>query len=101
MKTAQSLDEKYKRKIINLIIALEPRAKIYLFGSQASGTQIQGSDIDIAIDTGKPMRRADVGEILDILNETNIPYKFDVVDLHAVPEKMQETIKKEGILWKS
>ena len=94
-----SIDERYKQKIINLIVALYPKIKIYLFGSQATGTQIHGSDIDIALDAGAPMKRSVVGEIREILNATDIPYKIDVVDFHLVPEKMQQMILKEGILW--
>ena len=96
-----SITEKQKQTIINLIVALQPHVKIYLFGSQATGTQVRGSDVDIALDAGYPMKSADVGEIRDVLNETNMPYKFDVVDFHLVSEDMKAMILKEGILWKS
>jgi uncharacterized protein len=96
-----SIEEQYKQKIINLIVALHPQIKIYLFGSQATGTQVHGSDIDIALDAGKQMKRSAVGEIREVLNATDIPYKIDVVDLHLISEKMREMILKEGILWKS
>lgn len=95
------INEKHKQIIINLISALQPQVKIYLFGSQATGTATRGSDVDIALDAGSEMERVDVGEVRDVLNATNMLYKFDVVDLHFVPEKMQEMILKEGILWKS
>jgi predicted nucleotidyltransferase len=96
-----NINEQYKQKIINLIVALHPHVKIYLFGSQATGTQVHGSDIDIALDAGKRMDRAAVGEVREVLNATDIPYKIDVVDFHFVPEKMQSMILAEGILWKS
>ncbi len=96
-----SIQEEDKNKIIRLISALQPDVKIYLFGSQATGKSSRGSDVDIALDAGKKMNRVDVGEIRDVLNETNILYKFDVVDFHGVPENMQKMILSEGILWKS
>ena len=96
-----SIREEDKNKIIRLISALQPDVKIYLFGSQATGTSSRGSDVDIALDAGKRMDRVDVGEIRDVLNETNILYKFDVVDFRGVPENMQKMILSEGILWKS
>lgn len=96
-----SINENYKQKIISLITALHPQVKIYLFGSQATGTQVHGSDIDIALDNGKPMKRSVVGEVREILNATNIPYKIDIVDFNTVSEKMQNLILKEGVLWKS
>ncbi len=96
-----SIDEQSKQKIINLIIALQPQAKIYLFGSQATGHNIHGSDIDIALITPTPLKRAAIGEIREVLNATDIPSKFDIVDFNAVSEKMQSMILKEGILWKN
>jgi len=96
-----SISEEDKNKIIRLITALQPDVKIYLFGSQATGTATRGSDVDIALDAGKKMVRVAVGEVRDVLNETNIPYKFDIVDFHGVSENMQKMILKYGILWKS
>ena len=100
------IDKSYQQKIRDLIVALHPHVKIYLFGSQATGSQatgaqVHGSDIDIALDAGKPMNRAEVGEVREVLNATDIPYKIDVVDFHSVPEAMQKMILKEGIVWKS
>jgi len=96
-----NIDENHKQKIISLVGALHPQVKIYLFGSQATGAQIHGSDIDIALDAEKPMKRSAVGEVREILNATDIPYKIDVVDFHSVPKSMQLMILKEGILWKN
>lgn len=95
-----SIREEYKHKVINLITALQPQVKIYLFGSQATGKNTHGSDIDIALDKTTRMTSAEVGEVRDVLNATNIPHKFDVVDFHGVSNDMKEMILQEGILWK-
>lgn len=96
-----TLQEEYQTKIITLISALLPKVKIYLFGSRAREKNHETSDIDIALDAGEKMTLVDVGEVREILNATNIPYKIDVVDFHRVYPAMQEMILKEGILWKS
>ena len=95
------LEIAYKKKIIAVLSAPFPGAKIYLFGSRARGNHGERSDIDIAIDSGKELPQVDIGEARDMLAESNIPYKIDVVDLHGVPKDMREDILKEGILWKS
>jgi predicted nucleotidyltransferase len=95
-----SVEEKYKQKIIALISALIPQAKIYLFGSRARKTHGSRSDIDIALDAGSPLNRVDVGEVREVLNATNIPYKIDVVDLYFVSKDMQEMIESEKVIWK-
>jgi len=95
------LEPEYKEKIIGILTVLFPKAKIYLFGSRAREDHGPRSDIDIAIDEGKPIMPARMGEASDMLAESNIIYKIDVVDLHTVSDKMREFILKEGILWKS
>ncbi len=90
-----------KDKIVRLILALVPDAKIYLFGSQATGKARPSSDIDIAIDTGKPLPNVVIDEIKSVLEGSNILYKIDVLDFNKVENDMKESILKERIIWKS
>jgi len=94
------LDPKYKLKIIAVLSALFPDATIYLFGSRARGTHYARSDIDVALDTGAKLPRVDVGEARDMLAESNIPYRIDVVDVRSVSEDMRKAILSEGIIWR-
>jgi predicted nucleotidyltransferase len=94
------LDTKAREKIISLISALLPRAKIYLFGSRARGTYSKWSDIDIALDADVPLPITAVDEIKSVFEATNMPYKIEVVDFHRVSPSMREAIRREGILWK-
>ena len=96
-----NLKPEYQKKIIAILSALFPNTKIYLFGSRARGTNQEFSDIDIALDAGTKLRRADVGEARDMLSESNIPYKIDIVDFQDISEEMRKFILQEGILWKS
>jgi uncharacterized protein len=95
------IDNIIKQKIIRVVHALLPEVKIiYLYGSRARGTYRTGSDIDIALDAGHSISRFQVSELRDMLNASNIIYKIDVVDIHAVPEEMRSVILTEGILWR-
>lgn len=98
--TMTGIDNEIKQKIIRIIEALIPQAKIYLYGSRARGTYRENSDIDLALDVGNKIPRLDVGEVRDLLNASNIIHKIDVVDLHAVPHEMHSIILKEGVVWK-
>ncbi len=93
------LDKETWRKIFGVVLALAPNATVYLFGSRAKGSYHDRSDIDIAVDIGEKMKIASVGEIRDMLNASNIPYKFDVVDLYGIDERLRSIILKEGIKW--
>lgn len=90
------------KKLIADVIR-EKGISVYLFGSRAKGKASYNSDIDIGIireDGGE------VGKLITLLKEkienSNIPYKVDVVDLSQVPEEFREKALKEGkLLWRS
>lgn len=71
--------------------------EIYLFGSRARGENSEFSDIDIAI-----LSRQDISDKLVvlryILEESNLPFKVDIVDLNKA-RYLKEVIKKEGVRW--
>lgn len=93
------LSDEEKQKIIRMIHAIVPDAKIILFGSYAQGRATHGSDLDLALDVGKPIPRRDVMEVQDILAASNIYHIVDIVDYHGVSESLREEIQKEGIAW--
>jgi predicted nucleotidyltransferase len=96
-----TIDKAIQEKIVDIISALIPNAKIYLFGSRARGTHSKWSDIDLALDTGKPLTNTNIDEVKSVLAATNIPYKVDVLDFQTVSTEMQVSIKRDGILWKN
>jgi predicted nucleotidyltransferase len=90
-----------KDKILKLIEILFPDSKVYLFGSRARGDYSERSDIDIAIDAGRPMTLTEKGQIITMIDALNIPQKTDIVDFNRAPQALKDNILKEGILWKS
>lgn len=101
MKKQTGISSNEKKIIMGVINLLLPGAKIYLFGSRAVGAQRPGSDIDIAIDLGKPADRYLVGEARNMIYASSVPYKTDIVDMQSVSEEMLDSIKKQAVLWKS
>lgn len=77
-----------------------PKAKVYLFGSRATGEARKGSDIDIAIVEDKKIEIGRLTKARMKIDDLNIPMKVDLVDIKMMPAAMQEDILKEGILWK-
>jgi predicted nucleotidyltransferase len=76
------------------------RAKVYLFGSQATGQARRHSDIDVAILPLEPLPIVTFSDIREALEESNIIYEVDVVDLSEVDEKFRQRVLKEGVAWK-
>lgn len=94
-----ALKEVYKDILVNIIGKYLPGCKIYLFGSRATDTEGIGSDIDIALDDGKPVPYKTILKILVALDGTKIPMKIDLVDLQVADEAIKEAVLKEGIKW--
>lgn len=86
-------------KIVKIVEIFFPSAKIYLFGSRSRGDSTERSDIDIAIDIGRPMTLTEKGQIMSMIDALNIPQKTDIVDFNRAPEDLKNNILKEGILW--
>ncbi len=70
---------------------------LFLFGSRARSDNTSFSDIDIAI-----YKKKDVGlkisVLRELLEESNLPYKVDIVVLND-NSKYTEIVKKEGVRW--
>lgn len=78
-----------------------PKCKIYLFGSRARKTHSLGSDIDLAIDAGKEVCRFTIAKINNEIEESNIPFFVDIVDMHSTSTEMIEQILKYEVLWRN
>jgi len=91
----------HKANIIKLITAFYPNAKIYLFGSYAQSKARQGSDIDIAIDTGKRLTLHEWQFLWNLLDALPTVQKIDLVDMYRIPNDMRDEILTKGIIWKS
>ncbi len=75
--------------------------KIVLFGSRARGDYAKTSDIDIGILPKGEMNRKELILLREKVENSNIPYKVDVVNLSQTSKEFTEKALKEGILWKS
>ena len=89
MKTIEDL-KKY-------LIKTFPNDNIYLFGSRAREDNSIYSDIDIAIESKKSLSKK-LSLIRYELEESQIPYKIDLIELSKAPY-LKNIIKKEGIKW--
>jgi len=96
----KELDENTKKKIIAIISALMPDAKIYLFGSRARGTNSNYSDIDLALDTGYKISNVDLDELKTIFKVSYIMYEVDLLDMNNIDDLIKNQILKDRILWK-
>jgi type I restriction enzyme, S subunit len=73
-------------------------AKVYVFGSRALWTTKDGSDLDLAIDAGRTLTREESLDLADAFEESDLPYKVDVVDLHDVSESFKAIVDRDKVV---
>lgn len=94
----EAILEEVKRIVLSYLQDID--ATVYLFGSWARGQERATSDIDVAVAYSVPLPRGTLSRIRMALEESNIPYRVEVVDLTHSDEGFRQKVKQEGIVWK-
>lgn len=100
-----SLSPIYQKSIQNLKSLVfetlkEENVIVILFGSRARGDFNRVSDIDIGVLPGENFDRRKLVFLKERIENLNIPYTVDVVDLSRVSEIFKEKALREGVIWK-
>ena len=70
-------------------------AKVWVFGSRATWKTKRSSDLDLAIDAGRALTRNENSALADAFDESDLPYKVDVVDMHNVTNTFKAIIERQ------
>lgn len=73
-------------------------SKIFLFGSRAVKEQSKSSDIDIGVMSGKLDRKMII-KIKEIIDESFVPFKVDIVDFSKVDENFKKEALRKIVQW--
>jgi predicted nucleotidyltransferase len=95
--------QKSIRDLKSLVIELfkEENVIVILFGSRSRGDYSRVSDIDIGILPKKNLDKKKLVLLKEKIDDLNIPYTVDVVDLSKVSEAFREKALRDGIIWKN
>ncbi len=74
-------------------------AKVYLFGSHATGKARMHSDIDVAILPRRRLNPVIITEIRQKLEESDILRTVEIVDLSKTDPAFRRRVLQEGIPW--
>ena len=89
------LSEKELEQIRAVLRSVPAIEKSVLFGSRAMGLARGNSDVDIML-YGDTLSMGDVAHVRALLEETTLPYQFDLVLYDAENEKLQEHVRRYG-----
>lgn len=93
------LDKATKANIKSVVFSfLDPKeCRVFVFGSQVSGQARKFSDIDVGIKSPKTIPLWKLSAMEEAFEESDLPYKIDVVDFNLVSEKFKQVAEKNLI----
>src|ERR1700757_632405 len=92
------LPRDHERLVLNVLRAhLPPNTKAWVFGSRATGRARRYSDLDLAIDAGRPLTLDEFARLAEALSDSDLPYRVDLVDWRNVDERWRRTIAAQRV----
>ena len=67
----------------------------WVFGSRATGRARPYSDLDLLIDAGRPLSLDEAAILAEAFSDSDLPYRVDIVDWHAISEHFRQLIAAE------
>ena len=74
-----------------------PGIKVKAFGSRANNTAKPYSDLDLAVMTETPLTLYQGAMLTEAFEESNLPFKVDVVDWASISSNFKEIIRSSLI----
>ena len=93
-----SLLPKHRRLVRDILAEhLPPEVRVWVFGSRATGRAWRYSDLDLAIDAGRRLTLDETARLAEAFSDSDLPYKVDVLDWHAIDARFRQIIAKERV----
>jgi len=92
------LEPRHLATVKNILGAHVVQARVWAFGSRATGHAQRFSDLDLAIEADAELTLGVVGSLREAFSESDLPIMVDVLDLHAVSPEFRHIIEQERIL---
>ncbi len=88
----------HRRLVVGILRENLPAgAKVWVFGSRATGRARRYSDLDLVIDAGHPLTLDETAVLAEAFEESDLPYRVDVVDWFAIGDRFREMIAADRL----
>ncbi len=75
-----------------------PDVPVWAFGSRVTGNAREYSDLDLALITQQPLSLGIVADLVASFDESNLPFKVDLVDWSCTSENFRKIIMTQKIV---
>lgn len=86
-----------RARVRQAVHAAVPNAKVYVFGSRATGTARPFSDLDLLFVDPPRLQWHQRAALVDLLEASDLPFCVDIVEADALPQGMRARVKKEHV----
>ncbi len=92
------LEDRQREEILNYCRVFVPEAKIFVFGSRATGRATERSDLDLALQAPRALPLEKIYQLKNVFSNSDLPFRVDVVDLNAVTADFAAAIRNQAVL---
>jgi len=88
-----------QRRLVLTILAanLPAGTRAWVFGSRATGRARHYSDLDLAVDAGRPLTLDEMARLAEAFRESDLPYRVDLVDWRGIGDRFRQTIAADRL----
>jgi predicted nucleotidyltransferase len=91
--TSTDMAPEHRRIVLGILEAHLPAgAAVWVFGSRVNGRARRYSDLDLAIDAGRRMTIDESAILREAFDESDLPYRVDLVDWQAISPRFRDLI---------
>ena len=94
-----AIPEPHRHYLLSQIERFLPHATVWAFGSRVKGTHRSTSDLDLAIICDKKTAHQSLLQLGAVLEESDLPFKVQLLDFNRLPKNMQDNIKQEYVVF--
>jgi type I restriction enzyme S subunit len=88
----------HRRLVLRILRAhLPDGAEAWIFGSRATGRARQYSDLDLAIDAGRPLTLDETARLSEAFRDSDLPYRVDIIDWNGINDRFRQLIAAQRI----
>lgn len=87
--------------VSGILACLVPTYDIWAFGSRVTGRAKQYSDLDLVVISKEPLSFADYATLKEAFDESDLPYRVDIVDWAAATSAFRGIIQKNKVIIQS
>ena len=81
----------------NILLKIVPEADVFIFGSRTTSCAKVHSDLDLAIKANEAIAKNIMRNLRIAFEDSDLPFRVDVVDLTTVNEPFKEIIKNQAV----